>query len=53
MNNSRMLEVLRLVSDGEMSADQAASELSLTPPPADLDFATLDHDRADRIAYTG
>ena len=51
MNNSRMLEVLRLVSDGEMSADQAASELSLTTPPADLGFATLDHDRADRIGF--
>ena len=51
MNNSRMLEVLQLVSDGEMSADQAASELSLATPPADLDFATLDHDRNNRIGF--
>jgi NCAIR mutase (PurE)-related protein len=51
MNNSRLLEVLKLVSDGEMSADRAASELSLTAPPADLDFATLDHDRQDRIGF--
>ncbi|MCH7983551.1 MAG: nickel pincer cofactor biosynthesis protein LarB [Chloroflexi bacterium] len=51
MNNSRLLEVLKLVSEGEMSADRAASELSLTTPPADLEFATLDHDRNDRIGF--
>ena len=34
-----------------MSADRAASELSLTTPPADLEFATLDHDRNDRIGF--
>lgn len=51
MNNSRLLEVLQLVSDGEMTADRAASELSLTTPVADLDFATVDHDRNDRIGF--
>ena len=51
MNNSRMLEVLQLVSNGEMTADHAASELSLTAPPADLEFATLDHSRNERIGF--
>ena len=51
MNNSRLLEVLKLVSDGKLSADRAASELSLTTPPADLDFATPDHERNDRIGF--
>ena len=51
MNNSRLHEVLKLVADGEMSADRAASELSLTTPPADPEFATLDHGRNDRIGF--
>lgn len=34
-----------------MSADRAASELSLTEPTADLDFATLDHNRNARIGF--
>ena len=51
MNNSRLLEVLQLVSKGNMTADQAASELSLTDPTSDLDFATVDHNRADRIGF--
>lgn len=51
MNNSRMLEVLQLVSSGEMTADRAASELSLTAPTSDLGFATLDHDRKARIGF--
>jgi len=51
MNNSRFLEVLQLVSNGEMSADRAASELSLTEPVADLDFATPDHNRNARIGF--
>ncbi len=51
MKNSRLLELLQLVSDGEMSADRAASELSLLTPPADLEFATLDHSRGDRIGF--
>lgn len=34
-----------------MSAKQATSELSLTAPTSDLGFATLDHDRADRIGF--
>ena len=51
MNNSRLLELLQLVSSGEISAEGAASELSLTTPPADLDFATPDHERNDRIGF--
>ena len=51
MNNSRISEVLQLVSDGKMTAEQATSELSLTTPPSDLDFATLDHDRSNRIGF--
>ena len=51
MNNSRLLELLQLVSSGEMSAEGAASELSLTTPPADLEFATPDHERNDRIGF--
>ena len=51
MNNSRLLEVLKLVSDGDMTADRAVSELSLTAPTTDLGFATVDHDRADRIGF--
>ncbi|MDP7262246.1 MAG: nickel pincer cofactor biosynthesis protein LarB [Dehalococcoidia bacterium] len=51
MNNSRINEVLQLVAEGKMTADQAASELSLTAPRSDIDFATLDHSRADRIGF--
>ncbi|HIF72020.1 MAG TPA: nickel pincer cofactor biosynthesis protein LarB [Dehalococcoidia bacterium] len=54
MNNSRISEVLQLVADGKMTAEQATSELSLTTPPSDLgdlDFATVDHNRADRIGF--
>ena len=51
MNNSKLLEVLQCVSDGHMSASQAASELSLTTPTTDLGFATVDHDRGARIGF--
>jgi len=51
MNNSRLLEVLQLVSNGDMTADRAASELSLTAPTTSLEFATVDHDREDRIGF--
>ena len=51
MNNSQISEVLKLVEEGKMSAKQATSELSLTAPTSDLGFATLDHDRADRIGF--
>jgi hypothetical protein len=51
MNNSRISELLHLVADGKMSAEQANSEMSLTAPTSDLGFATLDNDRADRIGF--
>ena len=51
MNNSRISEVLKLVEEGKMSAEKATSELSLTAPTSDLIFATVDHDRADRIGF--
>jgi len=51
MNKSRISEVLQLVADGKMTAEQAGSELSLTAPVSDLDFATLDHSRSDRIGF--
>jgi pyridinium-3,5-biscarboxylic acid mononucleotide synthase len=51
MHNSRISELLQLVADGKMSAEQANSELSLTAPTSDLGFATLDNDRADRIGF--
>ena len=51
MNNSRISEVLHLVAEGKMSAEQANSELSLTAPASDMDFATLDHERGDRIGF--
>ena len=51
MNNSRFLEVLQAVAEGKMSPDKAASELTLTSPSESLDFATLDHERGDRIGF--
>jgi len=46
-----MNEVLNLVADGKMSAEEASSELTLITPAPDLDFATLDHSRSDRIGF--
>ncbi|MDP6667987.1 MAG: nickel pincer cofactor biosynthesis protein LarB [Dehalococcoidia bacterium] len=51
MNNSRIQEVLQLVSDGKLTPEQAVSEMSLTAPAADLEFATVDHNRNDRIGF--
>jgi NCAIR mutase (PurE)-related protein len=51
MNNSRISEVLKLVESGEMSAEKATSELSLSAPTADLGFATLDQERERRIGF--
>lgn len=51
MNHSQISEVLKLVADGKMSVDKATSELSLTAPASDLEFATLDHERAGRIGF--
>lgn len=46
-----MNEVLNLVADGKMSAEEASSELTLITPAPDLDFATLDHSRSERIGF--
>ena len=51
MNKSSISELLQLVSEGKMTAEQATAELSLTAPASDLDFATLDHNRVDRIGF--
>ena len=55
MNNSRLSEIMHLVASGEMSAEQATSELSLTEAPSNhngtIDFATLDHSREDRVGF--
>ena len=51
MNNSRLLELLELVSEGDMTATEAAQQMSLTAPTTDLGFATVDHDREDRIGF--
>jgi hypothetical protein len=46
-----MSEVLQLVAEGKMTAEQASAELSLTAPAEDLEFATVDHERGDRIGF--
>ncbi len=51
MNKSQISEILKLVADGKMSAEQATSELSLTTPTSDLGFANIDHDRGARIGF--
>jgi pyridinium-3,5-biscarboxylic acid mononucleotide synthase len=51
MNKSRISEVLQLVSEGKLSPEQATTELSLTAPASDIDFATVDHNREDRIGF--
>ena len=51
MNKSSISELLQLVAEGKMTAEQATTELSLTTPASDLDFATLDHSRSDRIGF--
>ena len=51
MNKSQISEILELVDDGKMSAEQATSELSLTAPTSDLGFANIDHDRGARIGF--
>ena len=51
MNKSQISEILKLVADGKMSAEQATSELSLTAPTSDLGFANIDHDRGARIGF--
>jgi len=55
MNISRLNEIMQLVARGEMSADQATSEISLTGISSNqndgLDFATLDHNRQSRVGF--
>lgn len=55
MNNSRLSEIMHLVASGEMSAQQAMSELSLTDTSTTnngtIDFATLDHSREERVGF--
>jgi NCAIR mutase (PurE)-related protein len=51
MNKSSISELLQLVAEGKMTAEQATDQLSLTAPAPDLDFATLDHNRANRIGF--
>ena len=51
MNKSSISDLLQLVAEGKMTAEQATAELSLTAPVSDLDFATLDHSRANRIGF--
>ena len=51
MSNSKISEVLERLSNGEISVEQAAAELSLTTPINDLEFATLDHQRSERIGF--
>ena len=51
MNKSQISEIMQLVADGKMSAEQATSELSLTAPTSDLDFANIDHARGERIGF--
>ena len=46
-----MTEILQQLANGEMSVEQATAELSLTTPINDLEFATLDHQRSDRIGF--
>ena len=42
---------MQLVADGKMSAERATSELSLTSPISDLNFANIDYDRGARIGF--
>ena len=51
MSNSKISEVLERLSNGEISVEQAAAELSLTTPINDLEFATVDHQRSERIGF--
>lgn len=51
MNNSSVSQLLQLVAEGKITAEQATAELSLTTPVSDLDFATPDHNRAHRIGF--
>ena len=46
-----MTEILQQLANGEMSVEQATAELSLTTPINDLEFATLDHQRSNRIGF--
>ena len=51
MSNSKMTEILQQLANGEMSVEQATAELSLTTPINDLEFATVDHQRSERIGF--
>ena len=51
MSNSKISEVLEQLSNGEISVERAAGELSLTTPVNDLEFATVDHQRSERIGF--
>ena len=51
MSNSKISEVLEQLANGEISVERAAGELSLTTPVNDLEFATVDHQRNERIGF--
>ena len=51
MSNSKISEVLEQLANGEISVERAAGELSLTTPVNDLEFATVDHQRSERIGF--
>ena len=51
MSNSTISEVLEQLANGEISVERAAGELSLTTPLNDLEFATVDHQRSERIGF--
>ena len=51
MSNSKISEVLEQLANGEISVERAAEELSLTAPVNDLEFATVDHQRSERIGF--
>ena len=51
MSNSKISEVLKQLANGEISVERAAGELSLTAPVNDLEFATVDHQRSERIGF--
>ena len=51
MSNSKISKVLEQLANGEISVERAAAELSLTTPVNDLEFATVDHQRSERIGF--
>lgn len=50
MNRTRVLELLGLVSSGELTPGDAIRRLSMAPFES-MDFATIDHHRALRMGY--